>query len=285
MWPSILRRLEVPGGVADRSSLTMAERTRYAALALQATRAIEEQGFTYVPDLLSASELKEAEELLYDLYGRFGELCSLEGKYRGWAFDSTDIALSCGAIAQPELLNATRLEPRLRGTAVFEKLCEFAAMLGLNRFCFDHALLKTPGGAARTPWHQDAQYVEPRFRGRPVQHPGLRFWIPFRDATVSNGCMEYVPGSHRDGLIPHEGFQRGGSQQGWKVSLPEDRSSVVCPIRAGGIAIHTPLTLHGTGMNESSHPRLAWILSFDRISTGQAVKQGLLARLRGERRM
>jgi hypothetical protein len=275
----VLRRLRVPGGVGAHLKLPTSDGKRYADLAARATREIDEQGFTSIPDLLSASELNEAERLLHGLFERFTELSSSPGAYREWAFDSVDVAMSSGRIEQPEILNATKIEPRLRGTAVFEKLCLLAAELGLNRFCFDHAMLKAPSGAARTPWHQDAHYVEPQYRNRPVKHPGLRFWIPFQDATEANGCMEYVPGSHRDGLMPHESYRRGGAQQGWKAKLPANRSGVACPVPAGGIAIHTPLTIHGAGVNASDKPRLAWILSFDRIGLAEAARQGLLARL------
>jgi ectoine hydroxylase-related dioxygenase (phytanoyl-CoA dioxygenase family) len=260
--------------------LSDADRQRYRRLAARAASDVEEQGFTCIPDLFSPSELRAAEWLLLSLFGRFEDLASADSGFSDWAFDSAKKAQGRQRVTQPEILNATSIEPQLRETAVFRKLCEFAAEFGFNRFCFDHAMLKPPGSAARTPWHQDAQYVDEEFKGRPVQHPGYRFWVPFQDTTEANGCMEYVPGSHRDGLVQHDDYRRGGPRPGWEARLSDGRPGVSCPVPKGGVAIHTPLTLHGAGANTSTRPRLAWILNFDRIGLVQAAGQGLASRLK-----
>jgi hypothetical protein len=277
----IYRRFTIPGGTgAHASPLTRSEKKRYSRLAAEAERDIEEQGFTCVPDLFSSSELETAGDLLRDLFGRFAELSSPEGGYSDWVFDAAKVGQTLGKVQQPEILNATSIQPQLRTTAVFEKICEFAAEFGFNRLCFDHAMLKMPNGSARTPLHQDARYVAEEFQGRSIQHPGFRFWIPFQDTTTANGCMEYVPGSHRQGVVAHQGYRRSGQGSGWEADLPANGRAVPCPVPAGGVAIHTPLTLHGAGANTTPSPRLAWILNFDRISLMQAAGHGLATRLR-----
>ena len=44
----------------------------------------------------------------------------------------------------------------------------------------------------KTPWHQDGQY----WPIRPLST--CTVWIAIDDATVENGCMQFIPGSHRD---------------------------------------------------------------------------------------
>ena len=50
------------------------------------------------------------------------------------------------------------------------------------------------------PWHQDLAYLRPEEAGDTLV---VNFWIPLVEATVANGCMEVMRGSHRLGLLPH----------------------------------------------------------------------------------
>src|SRR5258705_11810338 len=57
--------------------------------------------------------------------------------------------------------------------------------------------IKEPESAAIAAWHQDATY----FGLRPYVH--VTAWLALTDATADNGCMEFLPGSHRGGQRPH----------------------------------------------------------------------------------
>src|SRR3989442_7490910 len=57
--------------------------------------------------------------------------------------------------------------------------------------------IKEPESAAIAAWHQDATY----FGLRPYVH--VTAWLALTDATAENGCMEFLPGSHRGGQRPH----------------------------------------------------------------------------------
>jgi hypothetical protein len=277
--------MRMPSGTSVRiARLSPGEKTHFHDLAVRAKRELDEQGFTCVPNFFSRTELVEVDEILGRLFARFDELRAPGSPCRDWVFDPSDVALGHYNDEQRELLNVTTLRPQLLTTAVFRKICFLAAAFHFNRFCFDHAILKLPRGSARTPWHQDAQYVDPRFRGRLVGYPGYHFWIPFQDTTKANGCVEYIAGSHRAGLVRHDSYQRGVSSPGWVAKLSGEQVAVACSVPLGGIAIHTPLTLHGAGTNDSSAPRLAWILKFDRVGLLQVAKQRLAARVRPRRR-
>src|SRR5687768_4013715 len=55
---------------------------------------------------------------------------------------------------------------------------------------YSHSLSKKPGGL-RVAWHQDGPYwwrVEPKV--------AVTAWVALDDATVENGCMRVIPGSH-----------------------------------------------------------------------------------------
>ena len=53
------------------------------------------------------------------------------------------------------------------------------------------------------PWHQDAGYTQ----GGSAETEKLRMvnvWTPLVRATVENGCMQFVPGTHKLGPVPHD---------------------------------------------------------------------------------
>lgn len=56
-------------------------------------------------------------------------------------------------------------------------------------FFYDQLLVKEPGTAERTPWHQDQPYWA--VAGRQV----CSLWVPF-DPVAEETCVEYVAGSH-----------------------------------------------------------------------------------------
>ena len=53
-------------------------------------------------------------------------------------------------------------------------------------------------------WHQDAAYTKSLASDAPVTSMQMvNVWAPFVPAAVENGCMEFIPGTHRLGVVPH----------------------------------------------------------------------------------
>jgi ectoine hydroxylase-related dioxygenase (phytanoyl-CoA dioxygenase family) len=99
-------------------------------------------------------------------------------------------------------------------------------------------------------WHQDFAFF-------PHTNTDLvAVMIMLDDATLENGCMSMIKGSHRLGLLEHraDGVFTGACQEKrhW-----EDHPELITPVtpKAGGISIHHCLTLHGSGPNLSGQPR------------------------------
>ena len=61
-------------------------------------------------------------------------------------------------------------------------------------------------------WHQDAGYTSSGLHGGDAKAGDLRVdqlrmvnaWSPLVPARIANGCMKFVPGSHKLGVVPHE---------------------------------------------------------------------------------
>jgi phytanoyl-CoA hydroxylase len=158
-----------------------------------------------------------------------------------------------------EILFATLLDPKLEHLEVVNRCRQIAAELLGRRHVwlhFDHVFYKESGNATTIPWHQDSAYSATHMTSRAVH-----FWIPFQDVDISNGCMKYVPASHMTGLRQHSRGVRvdGGTFRSIEV---DEALAVSCPLQVGGLVCHSPMTMHGSGVNTSGALRRAWVLQF-----------------------
>lgn len=209
-------------------------------------------GFLALDDFAREEDLEEVRTLLDPLFEQFGSLSSRH---------AIDLAPRHGSTPRiPDINRAARLEPRLVRTRVYRRARELARrLLGYPVFCtFDHAIYKPPRNAAATPWHQDQAYA-----GYPRALPTVHLWIPLQVATRENGCMWFVPGSHRAGIVPHSPVDN--TSHTLRAAQVDESAAVCCPVPKGGVTVHTPFTLHMTGPNTTGEPRKAWILHFARF--------------------
>lgn len=125
-------------------------------------------------------------------------------------------------------------------------------------FAGDHTIFKPVHKGGPTPWHQDEAFREPGF-----EYDELSIWIAMTDSTAENGAMQYIPGSHMLGVLPHR--LNGGATEANTIECYEGfdlQSAVVRPIPAGAMIIHHCRTVHGAAGNKTNNPRLAYILQY-----------------------
>jgi ectoine hydroxylase-related dioxygenase (phytanoyl-CoA dioxygenase family) len=108
-------------------------------------------------------------------------------------------------------------------------------------------------------WHQDYSYWT---FTKPMHH--LTCWIGLDDATTENGCLYYVPGSHRWGLLPITGLT--GGMDAVRDVLNEEQiaifeGKVANELPSGYASFHHPLMMHGSYANDSERPRRAVVLN------------------------
>lgn len=116
------------------------------------------------------------------------------------------------------------------------------------RMIQDMALLKPPFHGAEKPWHQDTAYFDWTPLGGVI---GV--WIALDEATVENGCMQVIPGSHLQGPAQHY-HVRDCQLADSRVAV--DRA-VVVPLKPGGALFFSGLLHHGTPPNTSGDRRRA----------------------------
>lgn len=120
---------------------------------------------------------------------------------------------------------------------------------------FDHAIYKQPRSGSIL-WHQDQAYKDKVKRMQSVH-----VWIPLQDTSPSMGGMQYVPGSHQFGNIPHTRHAEAHTLSA-KVKDGACEAAVQVAARLGDVIIHLPQTLHSSLPNNSDDIRKAWIIHF-----------------------
>ncbi len=125
----------------------------------------------------------------------------------------------------------------------------------------DKALLKPPEIGVEKPWHQDAPY----FAIDPKEKAHIASWIALDKATEENGCMQYIPGSHRWGNVTVATVDTHGlGHLAAETSAIDQGRAVVVEADPGDVVFHDGMVLHYSGPNRSPKPR--WALVFDYIS-------------------
>jgi ectoine hydroxylase-related dioxygenase (phytanoyl-CoA dioxygenase family) len=127
------------------------------------------------------------------------------------------------------------------------------------RFWHDQIFYKPAKKGGVVAWHQDYSYWT---RTIPIAH--ITCWCALDDATIENGCLHYIPGSHKWGLMPKPVI--AGELEGIKDFLNDEQKEKFAhpqpaPVKAGEAIFHHSLTLHGSGENKSSRPRRAFVIN------------------------
>jgi ectoine hydroxylase-related dioxygenase (phytanoyl-CoA dioxygenase family) len=119
-----------------------------------------------------------------------------------------------------------------------------------------HMIRKPPGGRPVL-WHQDHAYWDPEF-----DYQALGVWLPLHDVTVEMGAMNFIPGSHKRGLVAHRHTDAPEANLLTVAEPIDEASAVACPLRMGGATFHHNETLHYTAPNSTDRPRLAYPMEF-----------------------
>ena len=135
----------------------------------------------------------------------------------GFVLPEANLAGTAGksAPANPEDLVSKIF--KLHGDTVFADFAHSPAvtdllvdLIGPHLDCFlSQFIFKNPGAWGQ-PWHQDSYYF-PFDPPRPI----VGVWLAVTEATLENGCLHVVPGSHREPVHEHVPDRRPGANYGY----------------------------------------------------------------------
>jgi phytanoyl-CoA hydroxylase len=225
-----------------------------AVLTAEQKSQYEQNGYLVFENLFEREEIDRLLTRLEDLVA--GRVARPEG-----IFLQVEPSVQRGEAAAESPLNALRKveglvahDPVFYDFATAPRLLDrIADLVGPDVKLFRDALMMKPAhhGSAK-PYHQDSAYWS-------IDPPELvSCWTALDDATLENGCMRVIPGSHRRGIMEH---QHLADYQVDEETL--DRSGeVAVPLAAGGCLLFHSLLLHATSPNHSPQPRRAMINSY-----------------------
>ena len=205
------------------------------------------EGYLVVDRAFAPECIAAAANAVYDLIdGKNPDFrgVQLEAAHRG--SDLKGAALHCavrklmGFVDCDDRFPALAHDPALRG--VLSQLMDDEPVLFQEM-----ALLKPPGGREK-PWHQDCAYFN-----YPLDTVIVGVWIALDAATIDNGCLHIMPGTHREGPIEH--FK----VRDWQIcdtGVQRERD-VAVPLAPGGCLLWHGLLHHGSPQNDSRRMRRA----------------------------
>ena len=126
-----------------------------------------------------------------------------------------------------------------------------AAVLGhqelrrIYKFCF----CNPPGIGSGVPWHQD-QALWSQWMPESVT-----CWVALSEVTPENGCLQFVPGSHERGIVPHVPAEDTHPHvPDSEIDEDDIEYAVMDP---GDAVLFDPLVFHQSGANDTDRRRLS----------------------------
>jgi phytanoyl-CoA hydroxylase len=224
----------------------------------------DEQGYARLGPVMSDERLavlrERADQIMLgqvSLPGLFFQLDTESGVYRDLVF---------GRGYEGPSLNYRKIE-KLERDALFRAWIENAVFERVGRALIDgpiaiyRAVLMTKGSAGGTvlPWHQDGG----QFWGLD-RDPFLQIWTALDDAPVEAGCIEVLPGSHKEGLatplggvVPDEHVARRRANE----------NAVPLPAKAGEAILLHNYVWHRSLVNHTGQTRRAFSICYMSANT------------------
>lgn len=132
-------------------------------------------------------------------------------------------------------------------------------------------ILKNPGAWGQ-PWHQDSYYF--RFD----HQPQVGLWLAITEATLKNGCLSVLPGSHKLPIQSHDSDERPGANQGYTVVRNvDDEKAVPVLMEPGDLLVFHSFLLHRSVDNLGKGRREAMVYHYGRAGTKNEASPDIVA--------
>ena len=118
-------------------------------------------------------------------------------------------------------------------------------------------LIKEPHTHRHVSWHQDLRYW-----GLSDETSVVSTWLALSEVTTDNGCMRFIPGSHKHGLYEHDDTRAEDNSlsRGQQARVAIDESAVLpVPLSPGQMSMHHGWLLHSSAPNHTDDRRIGFI--------------------------
>lgn len=212
-----------------------------------------ENGFLVLRNFASVEEIQKIIPIYRKLFD------NKVGREMGLQFDLGGADDNDEREVLPQILGPSTFFPELKEGDHYKKVAQIAREIfnvPTDNVCGgDHAILKPAHYGSVTPWHQDEAYWVPD-----SIHEAFSVWMPLQDVTVESGCMQFIPGSHKNGILKHQHINNNPKIHALETFDYDETKAVACPLKMGDVTVHHCRTLHYTAANNTSKDRLALIV-------------------------
>ncbi|MGH9206137.1 MAG: phytanoyl-CoA dioxygenase family protein [Acidimicrobiales bacterium] len=231
----------------------------------------KEEGFFPIEGFASAAVREAMLDRVVEIAGRFAAGESVTPAY---VMPEQNLQQK-GASGTPERLLSKIF--RLHGEDVFLGFATSSTVTDMLADLFDtedvdcflsQFIFKNPGAWGQ-PWHQDSFYFpfDPD-GGRPI----AGVWLAVTEATLENGCLHIVPGSHHEPIHAHVPDRRPNANLGYVEIVDHDMShNQAVLMRPGDLLVFDSHLMHRSTDNVSQELRAAMVFHFCRTGVTQRI--------------
>lgn len=235
-----------------------------------------ENGYLIIPELIKSDEVGELRDDTVRI-ARGGYPCeSIQPSPE--SLSDEDVLRTILCIHQPHYIS-----PVMEMYAKHLKICTILGQITAAHLpfwdgsvkCMQSMLFVKPPEFQGQAWHQDEIYIPTRDRSL------IGAWIALDDATIENGCLWVIPGSHRNGyLYPQRDHNNPDEFDFGQESFGFDESAEVpVEVKSGSLVFFNGYLLHRSRRNRSkvyrrvlvNHYMNAWSLLPWSLKEGENV--------------
>ncbi|WP_039019921.1 phytanoyl-CoA dioxygenase family protein [Halocynthiibacter namhaensis] len=159
---------------------------------------------------------------------------------------------------------------RVNGHVVIPLLAELAktpaildaveSILGDNLLVWSVELFIKEAHTEKTvSWHQDITYW-----GMGETNDEVTAWVALSDVTEQAGCMRFIPGSHKNGIVDHEDTQDENNllSRGQQIAGIREEDAQMGALKPGEMSLHHGRCFHASGPNRSDDRRIGLAIRY-----------------------
>lgn len=201
-----------------------------------------EQGYLIAPGLLSAGEISALKKETAEIFR--GNRGHVEGLLDAKGLSDEELLKKYVAIHFPHKISQT-ISEYLSLPSVVDIL---TGIVSPNVKCMQSMLfVKAPGKAGQS-WHQDEYYIPTRDKSL------VGAWIAIDDATLDNGCLWIIPGSHKDSILRRVANHSSEYADMDTVDVSGYAKEDIIPVqvKSGSVVFFNGYTLHSSQRNKTT---------------------------------
>lgn len=206
--------------------------------------AYRRDGFVIVPHLYQSDEAKALKAEIHRILAELKAEAEQAGEDpESWLSSGVYVGLA----ARSSVFQEAVRDPRL--------LDILEAVIGPNiEFISDKVVFKNAATDYASPWHQDWPYWGGCHK--------VSVWVALDDATLENGTLRVIPGTHKTALQHHDPGEAVAFSNRVGAEEINESAAVTATLEAGGAVFFHDLAVHGSHASTTRRDRWVWIPTY-----------------------